>query len=82
MSGERDHIRLRGLRTEGIHGVLASEKLAPQPFVVDVDLEVDLSVSGGSDDLADTLDYGALAQRAAGVARRVGPAGRRGAPGL
>ncbi len=69
MSGERDHIRLRGLRTEGIHGVLASEKLAPQPFVVDVDLEVDLSVSGGSDDLADTVSYAEVADDVVAVVR-------------
>lgn len=57
----RDRIQLRGLATQGIHGVLPSEKLAPQPFVVDIDLELDLSVSGGSDDLADTVSYAEVA---------------------
>ena len=60
-SSGRGRIVLRGLRTQGVHGVLPAEKLAPQPFVVDLDLEVDLSVSAGSDDLADTVSYAEVA---------------------
>ena len=41
-------------------GVLPEEVVRPQPFRVDVDLEVDLVAAGASDALADTVDYGGL----------------------
>jgi len=62
-----DHIRLTGLRVRGHHGVLAAERRDGQDFVVDVALSLDLRAAGGSDDLADTVDYGALAQALAEV---------------
>jgi dihydroneopterin aldolase len=62
MSGDR--IELRGLRAVGAHGVLPEERERAQPFEVDIDIEVDLSAAGATDDLSDTLDYGALAAAA------------------
>ena len=62
-----DLIRLRGLRALGVHGVLPEERERAQPFEVDLDLELDLGPAAESDDLADTLDYGAVAQRAVAV---------------
>ena len=62
-----DLIQLRGLRALGVHGVLAQERDAAQPFEVDLDVEIDLRPAGASDDLADTLDYGALALGAVAV---------------
>lgn len=62
-----DHIELRGLRVVGTHGVLPEERERPQPFEVDLDLEADLRAAGTSDDLADTVDYGALAEAVHGV---------------
>jgi len=62
-----DRIRLTGLRVRGHHGVLAAERRDGQDFVVDVALSLDLRAAGGSDDLADTVDYGALAQALAEV---------------
>jgi len=62
-----DRIRLTGLRVRGHHGVLAAERRDGQDFVVDVTLSLDLRAAGGSDDLADTVDYGALAQALAEV---------------
>jgi dihydroneopterin aldolase/2-amino-4-hydroxy-6-hydroxymethyldihydropteridine diphosphokinase len=56
-----DSIQLRGLRAVGRHGVLPEEKERAQPFEVDMDLEVDLKQAGASDELADTVDYGAVA---------------------
>ena len=53
-----DRIELRGLRALGTHGVLAAEQERPQPFEVDLDIELDLAPAGRSDDLADTVDYG------------------------
>jgi len=62
-----DRIRLTGLRVRGHHGVLPAERRDGQDFVVDVALSLDLRAAGGSDDLADTVDYGALAQALAEV---------------
>lgn len=55
-----DHILVRQLRALGVHGVLPEERDRPQPFEVDLDLEIDLGPAGTSDALADTVDYGAL----------------------
>jgi dihydroneopterin aldolase len=62
-----DRIELRGLRAVGTHGVLAEEQLRAQPFEVDLDLEADLRGAGRSDQLEDTIDYGALSERVAAV---------------
>lgn len=55
-----DTIRIEGLRVFGHHGVLEHEHELGQTFTIDVALEVDLAAAGASDDLADTVDYGAL----------------------
>ena len=55
-----DRIELRGLRLVGRVGVLDLERAQDQPLEVDLDLVVDLAAAGGSDDLADTVDYGAV----------------------
>jgi dihydroneopterin aldolase len=62
-----DRIALTGLRVRGHHGVFAHEKRDGQDFVVDLTVWADLGAAAYSDDLADTLDYGALAQLAADV---------------
>lgn len=62
-----DRIELRGLRVRGRHGVFAHERRDGQDFVVDVTAWLDLAPAAASDDLADTLDYGALAQRVAAI---------------
>ncbi len=54
-----DRIELRAMRFEGCHGVLPAEAEEPQPFEVDVVLELDLAAAGEADDLARTIDYGA-----------------------
>ena len=56
-----DRIELTGLRGFGRHGVLAHERADGQTFVVDVSLAVDARRAAASDDLADTVDYGAVA---------------------
>jgi 7,8-dihydroneopterin aldolase/epimerase/oxygenase len=55
-----DVIELRGLRVSGIVGVLAHERTQVQPLDIDLDVVADLAPAGASDDLADTIDYGAL----------------------
>lgn len=62
-----DRIRLAGMRFLGHHGVTLEERIEPQPIEVDVILEVDLSGPAASDELADTLDYGALFELVEGI---------------
>jgi dihydroneopterin aldolase len=62
-----DRIELRGLKVRGNHGVYEHERRDGQDFVVDVTVWMDLAPAAASDDLADTLDYGKLAQRAAAI---------------
>lgn len=59
----RDRITLTGLRVYGRHGVLASERRTGQPFVVDVELSLDLSMAAATDNVLETVHYGDLADR-------------------
>jgi dihydroneopterin aldolase len=54
-------ISLVGLRVFAYHGVLPEEQSSGQEFVIDVTIHTDLAAAGASDDLGDTIDYGALA---------------------
>jgi len=67
-----DRIELRGLTVRGNHGVFDHERRDGQDFIVDLTLWLDLRPAAASDDLADTVDYGGLAQRAADIV--AGPA--------
>jgi 7,8-dihydroneopterin aldolase/epimerase/oxygenase len=62
MTGEmsRDRVMLRGLRAVGRHGWFEHEQRDGQLFVVDVVIHLDTRPAAASDDLVDTLDYGAL----------------------
>jgi 7,8-dihydroneopterin aldolase/epimerase/oxygenase len=62
-----DRIALTGLTVRGHHGVFAHERRDGQDFVVDATLWLDSRPAAASDDLADTVDYGALADRLATV---------------
>jgi len=62
-----DRIELRGLTVRGNHGVFEHERTDGQDFVVDIVVWIDLAAAAVSDELSDTLDYGALAQRAAAI---------------
>ena len=62
-----DLITLRGLRARGHHGVYDFERANGQDFVVDVELELDLAPAAGSDQVADTVHYGELAERLVAV---------------
>lgn len=55
-----DRLSLLGMRFEAMHGVLASEKVEPQPFEVDLVLHADLEVVSRTDALGDTIDYRGL----------------------
>lgn len=67
MAQARDTITLTGLRGHGHHGVFAHEREAGQWFVVDVVLEVDTRAAAASDALADTVDYGTVADAVVAV---------------
>lgn len=57
-----DRIEVRGLTALGVCGVLPEEQERAQPFEVDLDIAVDLAAAGESDDLDDTVDYGAVTE--------------------
>jgi 7,8-dihydroneopterin aldolase/epimerase/oxygenase len=62
-----DRIEIRDLRVTGLHGVLPEERERAQPFSLDIVAWLDMDAAQQSDDLADTVDYGALAQAAADI---------------
>lgn len=55
-----DLLILEGLVVSSLCGALPEERVRRQPFQIDVEIEADLSVAGGSDDLDDTINYGAV----------------------
>ncbi|SDQ63613.1 dihydroneopterin aldolase [Microbacterium sp. cf332] len=62
-----DRITLRGIRATGHHGVYDHERRDGQEFVADVELELSLADAAASDDVADTVHYGELAEAVAGI---------------
>ena len=62
-----DRIEICDLRVLGTHGVLPEEREQAQPFSLDIVAWLDTEAAQRSDELADTVDYGALAQLAADV---------------
>ena len=63
-----DRISLRGLRVFARHGVQEAERQGGQEFVIDAVLWLDTGPAALRDDLAKTVDYGALAGRLAHLA--------------
>jgi dihydroneopterin aldolase len=57
---EGDRIELRGLLALAVCGALPEEQERPQPLEVDLDVHLDLTAAGASDELGDTVDYGGL----------------------
>lgn len=66
-AGPRDEIRLEGIAVEATHGVLPEEHRHPQPFRADVVLRGEYAAAGRSDDLRQTIDYGAVAAEVVAV---------------
>ena len=52
-----DRIRLVNMSFYGYHGVLTEERRMGRKFYIDIELALDLSVAGRSDDLTRTVDY-------------------------
>lgn len=62
-----DTVSIKGIRARGRHGVLDFERELGQTFLVDVDMVVDVGPAAASDDLALTVDYGAVATEVAAI---------------
>lgn len=62
-----DEIVLTGLTVFGRHGVFDHERENGQDFIIDLRLMLDLADAAASDDVADTVHYGELAERVAAV---------------
>ncbi len=60
-----DHITLTGVRAFGYHGVYPDEKRDGQEFIVDATVVLPLARAAETDDVADTVHYGELAERIA-----------------
>jgi len=56
----QDKIHLKRILLYGHHGVTAAEREVGRPFEVDVELTLDLSAAGETDDLGATVDYAAV----------------------
>jgi dihydroneopterin aldolase len=61
--GAMDILYLRDFRLELIIGIYEWERKVPQPVRLDLEIGLPNSKAGGTDDVADTIDYGAVAQR-------------------
>jgi dihydroneopterin aldolase len=59
-----DRIELRGLRVLGRHGALEGEQDAAQPFEIDLEVEADFRGAARDDDLAKTVDYSLVVEKA------------------
>ncbi|MDW4573636.1 dihydroneopterin aldolase [Microbacterium sp. M3] len=62
-----DEITLTGVRAFGYHGVFPEERREGQEFVVDVTLRLSTARAAASDDVADTVHYGEVAERIVAV---------------
>ena len=62
-----DEITLTGLTVFGYHGVFDFERRQGQEFTIDLTLQVPLAAAAASDDVADTVHYGELADRVAAI---------------
>jgi len=57
-----DIVKIRNMRAWSLIGVHPHERLAPQEIRIDVWLETDHRAAAASDDIADALDYSAVAK--------------------
>lgn len=64
---DADEITLTGLTVFGRHGVFEHERRDGQEFTIDLTLNLPLKDAAASDDVADTVHYGELAERVAAI---------------
>lgn len=62
-----DEITITGIRAFGYHGVYPDEKRDGQEFVVDAQLMLSTARAAETDDVADTVHYGELAEAIAAI---------------
>lgn len=62
-----DEITLTGLRVFGRHGVFEHERAQGQEFVIDLTLFVQTDRAAQTDDVADTVHYGEVAETVAAI---------------
>ena len=56
-----DKILITGIQALGYHGLLEDERKNGQLFIVDAEVELDLSEAAKNDDIKKSVDYNALA---------------------
>lgn len=66
----KDCIKVNGIRAYGYIGALPEETILGQWFEVDLTLQMDLSVAGKSDSLADTHNYADIIQQTQTIIQR------------
>ncbi len=59
----KDIVYIRGLRVDTVIGVYDWEREVKQTLVLDLEMAADIGPAGRSDDVADALDYAAVASR-------------------
>ena len=67
-----DIVFLRRLRLDVLVGVYEHERQAPQPVYLDLEMAADVKRAAASDQLADALDYAAVAEALAEYAAGTG----------
>jgi len=65
-----DKIFLNDLKIDTLIGIYEWERKAPQTLRFDFEMDYDIRAAAASDDIADTLDYGAIAQTVVGFVER------------
>jgi dihydroneopterin aldolase len=55
-----DQLAVRGIEVHAHHGVFDFERRDGQTFLIDLLLDLDTRAAAATDDLAETVDYGAL----------------------
>jgi dihydroneopterin aldolase len=58
-----DRITLKGIQFYGYHGVPDAEQQTGHRYEVDVIMELDVSLAAATDDVSQTVDYGAVARQ-------------------
>jgi dihydroneopterin aldolase len=69
LDGVTDFVSVKDLSVRAVIGVHAWERDVEQALVVSVDMATDVRKAAASDDLADALDYSAVAETIAAVLR-------------
>ncbi len=65
-----DEIWIRGLHVKARIGVTEAERSRPRDLRIDIGIRADLRTPGRTDDLGDTIDYAAVADRVTSLAER------------